>query len=161
MLNFAFGMNLDPENMGRGAHEVGPATLRDWKLAFVGGLATIIPSPGNVVYGGLWQLDDHEQRMIDQREGYDPNRTDNFYDRITVTVDTEDGAVEALVYVMTEASVKQRQGRWGDYPGRHTPETAYLGYLIAGYAHFGLPDEALWDALKETYNAPKEVLTHA
>lgn len=161
MLNFAFGMNLDPDNMGRGAHKVGSAILRDWKLTFVGGLATIVPSPGDMVYGGLWNLDAREQYKIDQREGYDPRRGDNFYDRITVTVDTGDEAVEALVYVMTEASVRKCLGRWGGYPGQHAPSTSYLGYLITGYAFFGLPDEALWAAVKETYNTTKEVETHA
>lgn len=138
MLNFAFGMNLDPSTMLYcDAVEVGPAKLRGWKLTFRHGLANVEVSPGDVVYGGLWELDTHGQATIDLREGYVEGREHNHYNRVLVPVDNGDEQVEAFVYTMA------RHERSEQAPG-----IGYLEMLVNGYKHFGLPLDALKDRVR-------------
>jgi hypothetical protein len=143
MLNFAFGMNLDPSTMEWcRAVEVGPAKLRDWKLVFRHGLANVEPSPGDVVHGALWELDDAGQADIDRREGYVEGRAHNHYNCVLVPVDNGDERVQAFMYTMARPALEQPPG-WN-----------YLKLLLNGYKHFGLPLKALLAAVESCPEDP-------
>jgi hypothetical protein len=149
VLNFAFGMNTDPSTMHYfDPVEIGPAKLRDWKLTFRHGLANVEPSPGDVVYGALWELDARGQADIDRREGYVEGRAHNHYNRLLVPVNNGDELVDAFVYTM--ASLDRES----------LPGTSYLGLLVNGYKHFGLPLDALAAAVQACPEDPWDNRVH-
>jgi len=76
----AYGSNLDRQQMRRrcpGARAVGPAWLPGHQLAFAGysaswggGVGTVIPSPGEVVPGLLYEVGAEDLRTLDAFEGH-------------------------------------------------------------------------------------------
>jgi gamma-glutamylcyclotransferase (GGCT)/AIG2-like uncharacterized protein YtfP len=126
-LYFAYGSNLDPAQMGRrcpGAAASGSAALRSWGFR-IGerGVATIVPSEHEVVWGGLWTVDDDHVEALDVVEGV----ALGIYRRDTVTVAGPGGLVDALVYI--EAF---------EGPGR--PRDGYLEGCLSGAEWFELPE---------------------
>jgi hypothetical protein len=105
------------------------------RLAF-SGVADIRPAEGALVYGGLWRISAADLRSLDSYEGFP-----DFYGRQTVQVLTEGGPQSALTYVMSRSADR--------YIG--APSAGYLRTIAAGYAYFGLPRQALADAVRETY----------
>jgi hypothetical protein len=111
MLYFAFGSNLDPEQMRQRcpAHrQIGVAVLRDHKLVFPifseswdGGVASLQLSHGNDVWGVLHELGEEDLRALDACEGFrGPGDPHNLYERQHVWVELvrpEDGSVPRRV----------------------------------------------------------------
>jgi gamma-glutamylcyclotransferase (GGCT)/AIG2-like uncharacterized protein YtfP len=132
-LYFAYGSNMDPFQMEKrcpGAEVEGPAMLEDHRLTFVwdspgwgGGVATVEPTPGDHVWGVLWDLTDEHLRALDEYEGVDRN----VYLRDTVTVIFEDEPVKAVMYRATDHRYK-------------APSARYISALIRGAKAFGVPD---------------------
>jgi gamma-glutamylcyclotransferase (GGCT)/AIG2-like uncharacterized protein YtfP len=124
---FAYGSNLDPVQMGRrcpGAAASGAARLDRWGFRIgVRGVATIVPSDDEAVWGGLWSVTDEHLAALDVVEGV----AEGIYERDTVIVDGPAGPVEALVYV----EEFRRPGR---------PRHGYLEGCISGAEWFDLPE---------------------
>jgi gamma-glutamylcyclotransferase (GGCT)/AIG2-like uncharacterized protein YtfP len=139
---FAYGSNLNPRQMSArcpGHRVLGRATLRDHALRFggygrdwAGAVATVVPAPGEVVHGVLFELTPEHVRALDEYEGYDgPGEGTNLYERVERMVVTADGgAVAALTYVMVPAE-----------PG--LPSRRYIDAILAGMIHHGLPEETI------------------
>ncbi len=133
---FAYGSNLDVTQMARrcpDATDPRRATLDDhgW-LINERGVATVEPLDGVQVHGVLWQISDHDLAVLDSAEGV-PVR----YRRDRMTVQTDDGPLQAWVYVDHRVE-----------PG--APRPGYLERIIGGAAHHGLPQRWLeylerWD----------------
>lgn len=80
MLYFAYGSNLDPQQMQRRCPNyvlVGPAVLPDCRIAFTaysdtwcGGLADVVPALGREVWGVLYELTDEDLALLDRHEGH-------------------------------------------------------------------------------------------
>ncbi|MCG5431052.1 poly-gamma-glutamate hydrolase family protein [Mycobacterium sp. MYCO198283] len=122
---FAYGSNVCVDQMARrcpDATEPRPARLadHDW-LINERGVATVEPFAGSEVHGVLWQLSDHDLRVLDSAEGV-PVR----YRRDRMTVQTDDGPAAAWVYVDPRVE-----------PG--PPRPGYLERIVAGALHHGLP----------------------
>ncbi|XP_020380253.2 gamma-glutamylcyclotransferase [Rhincodon typus] len=79
---FGYGSNLLRERLrlqNPSAVQVGVGYLRGYKLAFGfpdlqesawgGGVATVIPSPEDVVWGVIWQLESADRPSLDDQEG--------------------------------------------------------------------------------------------
>lgn len=146
MLYFAFGSNLNPEQMAHrcpGNKVVGMAVLRDHKLAFPltspdwdGGVAGVQVAHGQNVWGVVYELTDEHVAALDQYEGFvGPGDDHNLYERERVWVELtrpDDGSiprrVRAEYYVprVTNAS---------------PPSRRYLDAILAGARHHKLPDE--------------------
>jgi gamma-glutamylcyclotransferase (GGCT)/AIG2-like uncharacterized protein YtfP len=93
------------------------------------GFVTILPDPDGVVYGGLVEVSTLDR--YDQVEGVD--RRDplaGYYWRHRVTVDTEDGPVEAWVYEMN-----RRWIRGEPYEGE--PDARMVAAMMAQYDRLG------------------------
>jgi gamma-glutamylcyclotransferase (GGCT)/AIG2-like uncharacterized protein YtfP len=144
---FAYGMNLDPSYMAGDMHERGPATLANWKLVFRG-LANVEPASTEYVLGALWEIDEAGLRRLDRREGYIPDSTTNLYDRVTVLVDNGDEQVEAIMYVMADATRAWRNVQ--------PPDEFYLEIIHTGYKHFHLGEDALWKSVREACSGGQE-----
>jgi gamma-glutamylcyclotransferase (GGCT)/AIG2-like uncharacterized protein YtfP len=125
---------MDPIQMAErcpGAQPVGPASLSDHRLAFTfdshsweGGVATVIPSEGETVWGVAWRLTDEHVETLDRYEGV----AQGVYRRVVSPIRLGDRSSDALYYRTLD-----------DTP--HLPSVAYIQALISGSEHFGLPAE--------------------
>jgi gamma-glutamylcyclotransferase (GGCT)/AIG2-like uncharacterized protein YtfP len=146
MLYFAYGSNLNPEQMDRrcpGHKVVGMAALRDHRLAFPltshdwgGGVAGLQPSHGTSAWGIVYELSDEQLAALDRYEGYQgPEDQHNLYDRQTVFVDLtrpDDGSIPRRV----------RASCYFARPSNPAPPSRrYLDAILAGARHHHLPEE--------------------
>ena len=132
-LYFAYGSNLDPEQMAwrcPGATPAGAAVLDRWAFRIgARSYATVSPSsePDAHVWGGLWWLTDADLASLDRYEGV----RDGLYRRDVLTVlapDRDGDSIDAIVYVENFDDVG-----W--------PDDVYLERILSGAEHFELPDE--------------------
>lgn len=138
---FAYGSNLDPEQIKRRCPDAEPfrlAVLHDHALAFgghsphwEGSPATVIREEGRAVPGMLYELPYREIRVLDQYEGH-PVRYER---REKTVVDDSDRQHTAQVYV------KDLDGNFG------TPPEDYLEVLREAYRELGFDEGRLEAAL--------------
>jgi gamma-glutamylcyclotransferase (GGCT)/AIG2-like uncharacterized protein YtfP len=130
----AYGMNTNLHSMaGRcpGARRLGPAILPDHKLRFALH-ADVIPDPGNQVHVVLWEITRSDLASLDRLEGWP-----SYYARDWVPVWWQGQTIQALTYYM--------QSGCPDSP----PDQYYWNMLTEGYAENGLPEDQLYQALKQ------------
>ena len=143
MLYFAYGSNMDPQQMRRRcptSRFEGTAILLDHKLEFTlrsrrrrCGVANVIPTQNSVVFGVLYRINgSHDWKVLDNAEGFNPlHRRRNTYVTKICQVQKQSGYpnnVCAFIYVgPLEISPPQ-------------PSNAYLKQMIAGIDRWGLPE---------------------
>ena len=155
MLYFAYGSNLDPDQMRSRCPEsrtVGLALLRDHKLTFPlrsehwgGGAAGVAHAHGGTVWGVLYELSDSDLASLDGYEGWKgPGDHHNLYDRELVTVELtrpDDGSVPRRVRATTYLARTLNPT---------PPSRRYLDTLLKGARHHRLPPEYIdWLAAVE------------
>ncbi len=157
MFHFAYGSNLDLLQMQLrcpNARFVSAARLDSYDICFprrsnIRNSATISieESVGESVWGALYELAEADIRRLDDREGYNPVRSDrmmNRHNRRTLTVECLDGRrVQAEVYV---AVPMERPG---------LPSAQYIGYLVSSAAECGLPKSHLVKLAQYITEQPK------
>ena len=143
LLYFAFGSNLDPEQLARrvpGAAYLRPGVLRDHTLAFVArpgqegpGVAHLEPKPGARAWGMLIRFPADGWETMDLYEG-----TPRVYQRAARLVEGPKGRAPVWVglYLM------------GGSPRRAEPAPAYLDRVARGYQYWRLPVTFLREAVK-------------
>ena len=131
MYYFAYGSNLSHKLMLKRCPDAKPkfkATLPDHKLIYAGrsrrwqngGVASIKPSKGEKVVGGIYAISQECLDSLDIHEGYPDT-----YQRKNVTVFSESGdSVEAITYVMVRQSDETK------------PSQKYLDIIREGYKHW-------------------------
>lgn len=122
---FAFGSNMDPEQMAYrcpNSDYLGPATLHNYRLVFRN-VADVERRKGSTVCGSLWLLPPEDLRALDRYEGYP-----RLYTRFTVPVRYEGATVQAIIYQMT----RQRH-RGYSKPSDHYYDGIARGYQYAGH----------------------------
>ena len=139
---FAYGSNLDPEQMAErcpSAAFLHRALLPEFELAFTRwstrrrcGVADVVPSPGGRVWGVVYAMSEDDGRLLDGFEGFVPGRTANWYARVERTV-AIDGDPHRPLAVVTYEVVERA-------PEPFAPSDDYLRHLVRGAAHWGLPD---------------------
>lgn len=137
-LYFAFGSNLDIARLRihcPSARLVLPARLADHRLAFSieskrnwhGGVADVVSSPGDEVWGALWAIDGGDSHELDVQEGL--FRDPPAYRRYELTVETTAGdAVTCRSYQVADPD-----------PTGFDPSPAYKATLLRGARAVGLP----------------------
>lgn len=135
-LYVAYGSNLNIRQMayrcpGAKVHKIG--LLRDYELAFCTHL-TIEPKAGAATPVALWEIDAAAERALDRYEGFPV-----YYRKETITVETDTGPVEAMVYIMNNGKPA-------------LPCGAYYETVAVGYHEIGLDLTYLEEALKRTRN---------
>lgn len=138
---FGYASNLSPRTMKQRCPDsayAGLAVLRDWKWIINStGYATIIPSPGDIVYGGLHFLSARDEAALDHSEG-----VPWLYEKVNVPVhrfsgekdwvETTAQKVTATTYVdtqrMTEGAIE------GDY-------IVWINRAIFDATREGMPQE--------------------
>ena len=132
---FAYGSNMDEFQMRERcptAKFTFVARLRNHELCFPrqsagrhGGVSSVRPSRGRVVWGVVYELTGAELDRLDYYEGYDPNRdpSENKYNRVEMEVEkTNRKKLRCNVYIATV------QG-----PGNFPPSReCYLNYIVRG-----------------------------
>ena len=129
---FAYGSNLSQKQMRElcpDALAKFPATLPNYKLIFAGwsrrwggGIASIKPSKGEKVVGGVYETTDRCLRTLDKHESCPA-----VYSRVNMRVFTDLGdVVEAATYIKAEQSEET------------APSPEYLAAIRQGYKDWGL-----------------------
>ena len=146
MLYFAYGSNLDPQQMTRrcpGAKVVGVAELKDHRLTFPltshdwgGGVSSVTVAHGASVWGVVYELTPADLVELDKYENFvAPGDQHNLYDRETVSVQlvrADDGSfprrLHAWIYLARPANPAP-------------PSRRYLEAVLRGARHHRLPEE--------------------
>ena len=135
---FLYGDHLNPAQLARRAPEhrfLFLATLADhtikfcrWSSQWRCGLASIVPSPGEKVWGGVFELTDEDLKVMDEFEQEVPQ-----------------GAYRILqVNVVNEAGAKEFVSTYAANPiGKFKPKDHYLDWVLKGLKHWKLPDECI------------------
>jgi cation transport regulator ChaC len=137
---FGYGSNVDPRTfLGRRRMrplETRVGVLEDFALVFdlpVGkgerGMANVRPCSGTRVWGVLYRITLPDAVQLDRSEGVHRGA----YRRLSVEVRVEGGVGAARHPAYTLHSDHSRPGR--------KPSRRYLGLLLAGARHHGLPEE--------------------
>lgn len=148
ILYFAYGSNLNWPQMKKrcpGAKFVSLAVLPDHRLAFTrwsggyqGGVADVVPEPGQQVWGVVYQLTAADLRELDRYEGYHGPKGKNAYLRVWATVWLQgDPGRPETVYIYR--AVPQEEFV--------PPSRAYLSLIREGAHYWGLPAEYISQVL--------------
>ncbi len=142
---FIYADNLHPTQLKRRAPEhrfLFKAYLPDHTIHFPRfssqwrcGLASITPSPGERVWGGVFELTDEDLKILETFDGEVP-----------------EGAFRHLeVTVMTEEDQKELVTTHAANPiGKFRVKDDYLDFIRKGVMHWGLPEECLdtWELFR-------------
>jgi len=146
MLYFAYGSNLDPDQMRAhvpDARVVGLAVLRDHRLTFPlysehwgGGAAGVTHAHSGAVWGALYELSEADLAALDAYEGWKgPGDHHNLYDRDLATVELtrpDDGSVPRRVRAYTYFARTLNPT---------PPSRRYLDTVLKGARYHRLPPE--------------------
>ena len=137
----AYGSNMNLAQMAvRCPHSrvIGTGRLEDYKLTFRGrssGVANVEKFEGRDVPIVLWEITPTCEIALDRYEGFP-----NLYTKKDIEVETKNGTVKAMVYVMTE--------RYEKMPAE--PSEYYYALIAEGYEDNGIELDALDDAYGES-----------
>ena len=137
---FAYGSNLDPERLHLNcpsAQFISAGKLPDFTLNFTktseirwrGGVADIVETPNDSMWGGVWEIDIAESDALDRQEGVhtDPQG----YHRLDVIVESPDGT---LIHCRTyQVTVREALNI--------SPSPAYKETLVRGAEYCELPPD--------------------
>ena len=116
MKYFAYGSNLNIRHMQwrcQNAVPLGAYTLQGYQLIFRY-YADLIPAQDNSVKGGLWEISEEDERLLDRYEGY-PSLYEKYYDG------------DIMFYRMLDNA-----------RGIELPGLGYLEGMLEGMENFGL-----------------------
>lgn len=130
MLYFAYGANVNPRNLKRHApraRAVGVARLAGYRFVFKQ-FADVIKDPKGTVTGVLYELTPACELALDRYEDVPA-----LYTKGAVTVDSDHGPVEAMIYFMNGGT-------------KAPPALEYFNIIARGYAEWKLDAKVLRDA---------------
>lgn len=136
----AYGSNTNLVQMARRcpkAKVVGKGVLNNYKLTFRGtdnGVANIEECNGRSVPIVLWQITGTCEKALDIYEGFP-----RLYIKKDIEVETEEGTVSAMAYVMVK-----RYEKMPSIPNEH-----YFNIIARGYKENGLEKDVLERAYEE------------
>lgn len=139
---FAYGSNLDPVQMRArcpGHHALGTAWLPEYRLCFPRcsptrkcATAGLIAHAGESVWGALYRMTVEDVSRLHTNEGYWPEGPPEQNRHIVVDIEVlRAGPSGSPVPAYTYFALADESGA--------LPSTAYIGHLIRGAAHHGLP----------------------
>lgn len=137
-LYWAYGSNLNIRAMKRrcpGAVKSSAFAVHDAALIFRG-VADVTVRRGSVVHGGFWWITDECERQLDRYEGVSLR----LYLKRHLPVKIRGVVHKVLFYQMATSR------------GVLPPSQDYADTIARGYRDFGLPVEALEDAIRESWD---------
>jgi gamma-glutamylcyclotransferase (GGCT)/AIG2-like uncharacterized protein YtfP len=147
MLHYAYGSNLSPTFLNGycpGAKFVMKAYLPNFRIEFrfysqkrKGGISSIMPSPGDLVRGAIYDVPEDEMIKLDEVESV----PQGLYSRETFLVLGDDGEWHhADLYRVVEPD------------GPFTPAKSYIALMLEGAETFSL-DPGYVDELRQLYES--------
>jgi gamma-glutamylcyclotransferase (GGCT)/AIG2-like uncharacterized protein YtfP len=125
---FAYGSNMNRGLMQRhcpDAREIGTAALSGYRFVItIDGYASIVPHPGDMVHGVLWQLTPRDIAVLNAYESLDSG----LYFKTTLAVRRNGRRASAMVYIARDGA----EGR---------PKPGYLDVVLAGAREWRLPED--------------------
>lgn len=95
------------------------------------GYPGMLASTTNRVYGEVYEVNGEQLKQLDLLEGYEEYGKNNLYERITQTIHTDSGPVEAFVYLYLPARVTELEeivfGDWKCHRYLNQREFLYFG----------------------------------
>jgi hypothetical protein len=142
MLYFAYGSDLNPAQMAEvcpGYRSLGVARLADFRLTFPrfsrawnGGVAGLEPSPGDAVFGALYDVPADEVPVMHYHRGYDPaaepEANEHLFGEVAVRRLATGETVAAWTYFAVPDGGEAAQ-----------PSAAYMNAILDGAHYHGLP----------------------
>ena len=123
---FSYGSNMDLAQMVErcpGSVVIGRATLPDHEFRIAaGGYGTVVPSPGAVVHGILWNLPEEDEAALDVYE----DLANGFYRKVARDVRAGGAPQPAMMYIAADPT-----------PGRSVP--GYQEKIVAAAIRHGFP----------------------
>jgi gamma-glutamylcyclotransferase (GGCT)/AIG2-like uncharacterized protein YtfP len=143
MLYFAYGSNLDPQQLHQrcpSARFVTVAKLPDHRLAFTRyakdrgcGTCDGVPETGQGIWGVVFDISEEDLRRMDKSEGYQPGRPSN-----------ENAYIREQRKVLRDGKQGQPVLVWLYFANREPnpplPNAAYKKQLVDGAKYWGLPE---------------------
>jgi hypothetical protein len=140
-LHFAYGSNLNVEQVQARCHQASVVTvarLADYKLAFYGhskqwdgGEATLMPRPGEDLWGVVYQLSFGDAETLDSWQDVRLDGTGPYFLYPTVVADERGNPYPVLLYKKNDVSDLQM------------PSREHLDQIITGAQRQGLPPDYL------------------
>jgi hypothetical protein len=133
-LYFAYGANTNLAAMARRcpkAKPLGMTSVKDYRLVFRG-VADVEPCKGSILFGALWEITPQCERSLDAFEGFP-----TLYEKMYGVMPIKGVQQEIMIYTMTDP-----HGR-----GTGKPPATYEQTLREGYAHFGIPEYQIDEAI--------------
>ena len=147
ILYFGFGSNLKRLRLQincPSAQFLCKAELKDYKLVFAGsskfwggGTATIRPSPGDRVWGAVWELDPKDLPSLDIQEGAHLG----IYEKMSVTVTSDEGDSKVVDTYARPENIEVTP-----------PSPQYLKVVLEGATECGLPQNYIEELKKIEHN---------
>lgn len=135
---FAYGSNLHQQQMEErcpDSEPLAPVKLKDHRLLYRRGVATIERFRGDVVYGAVYVISERDLANLDMYEGYP-----KLYKRKNYELERldESETIEAIGYYMPAHKYQQS-----------LPSCEYYQTIKTGFQHWDLPVEHLEQNLEE------------
>jgi gamma-glutamylcyclotransferase len=142
MLIFAYGSSLDfKQTRARcpSAKFVAKALLKDHRLCFPRcgskrgcGVASVECARGDHVWGVVYDIADEDVPKMDKCEGFDPNRSQNSYNRAQIIVLSDGNAATPMTVVTYIAEPQENPP---------LPNANYRDTIVCGARAWKLPDD--------------------
>jgi hypothetical protein len=136
-LYFAYGSNMNPEQIGARCHEprvLGLARLSNHKLAFFGNSKrwdgaeeTIVQAPGSELWGVIYKLNFSNAEQLDSWQDVRLDGTGPYFHFPTEVIDSDGMPHSVLLYKRNQLGEPQ------------LPSREYLDFILAGARARGLP----------------------
>lgn len=148
---FAYGSNMDAGQMRSrcpSARVIGPALLENHRFAFgrwsdkrESAVADAVASPGDTVWGVIWEITENDYRKLLKKEGVGKG----YYEarERTVKRPTADGFKEEVVVVLTVTPAERTRFAGQDL----RPSAEYMAFVINGARQHNLPEPYITDVL--------------
>ena len=130
---FAYGSNMDIKKMrGRTNNPeiqaLSPAYLKNYHLTFPGKVGNVEPALNHTLWGCLYLLEIDDIYDLDQVEGYQEGRENNYYNRELITIQTPNQETyQAFIYIQPRS-------------GGNITSKSYKNTLIQGALDCNLPE---------------------
>lgn len=119
------------------AIRLGVGHLQGWRFLIMSrGYATIVPEPGSVVWGVLWDLREEDIASLDRYEGV---HRGFYYKEMMSISDSAGGEKDALVYIASDTEPGM--------PGRDYIERIIAAAEVAGFPEGYLAELEVWRTL--------------
>ncbi len=138
----AYGSNLNLNEMKvrcPSAKMIGSTILKDYELIFRNSYLTIVPSKGDVLPLGIFEINEEDEEALDYYEGYP-----YLYYKTCIDFELNNQIYKGLIYIMNDTTNLTK------------PTKGYVNRCKEGYSNFNFDYKYIDKALEELDEAIKK-----